>query len=630
MIITQSTGGMNQEEFIKKFNNTYGTYGYDLTKLNYVNTNIPVIISCKSHGDFKVTPYTLFKNDLHICSKCRKEQLNIRVVDTSTFIKKANILHNNKYNYDFTEYRGNNNEVIIKCLQHGNFTLTADKHLSRLVGCSSCSKENKKLNKRDIMRRFELAHGNVYSYPEFNNDTIFDYIKIICPKHGEFSQKIELHLKGHGCTKCANESGRLTKEKFIKKAQEIYGNKYDYSKVNYINNTTPITITCKKHGDFQLKPAYHLYNSECKICSKERYNSVYLDKFKKKANEIHNSKYNYSKSTYEASFKSTTIICPTHGEFQQVINDHLQGCGCPSCASELLNYSSSYELELLNFIKEHNPHIGYIERYKLKNKEIDLYFPEHKIGFEINGDYWHSHLFKEKTYHRNKSLFFESEGIKVYHIWEHDWVNVIKKEIIKSMVLNRLKLNKIKIYARKCKIKEVLGKEYKQFMIENHIQGYSPATIKLGLYFEDKLVACMSFSNLRVNMGGKNKDKSEWELVRYCTLKNTNIIGGASKLLKYFEINYKPKSVISYADNDYSDGNLYKQLGFESKGFTNLSYIYYNPKDRTVKNRFVYRKSELIKMGYDKTKTEFEITHSMGLYRIFNSGILKFQKYLES
>jgi hypothetical protein len=133
----------------------------------------------------------------------------------------------------------------------------------------------------------------------------------------------------------------------------------------------------------------------------------------------------------------------------------------------------------------------------------------------------------------------------------------------------------------------------------------------------------MSFSSFRINLGNKKPKDNEYELIRFCNKLNTNVVGGASKLLKYFINNYNPLKVISYADNDYSEGKLYNVLGFKDLGFTNISYIYYEPKTQSIYNRFKFRKSELIKMGFDKNQSEFEITEKLGMYRIYNSGISK-------
>jgi len=299
--------------------------------------------------------------------------------------------------------------------------------------------------------------------------------------------------------------------------------------------------------------------------------------------------------------------------------------GCWKCAVSNRDKVSSYENDIISYIKQLSPNVNIILSYSVDRKEIDIYLPDFNLGIEFNGNYWHSHLFKSKDYHKQKSDFFKNKGIDVFHIWEYNWIN--NNDIIKSMIKNKLNLTSNKIYARKCEIKELDSKTYKQFCQKNHIQGFSPSKIKLGLYYENKLVACMGLGNLRANLGNKNKPKNYYELIRYCTLLDNNIIGGASKLMKYFERNYKPELLISYADNDYSNGNLYNKLGFIDKGFTNISYSYFNPKSQILENRFKYRKSELINMGYDPNKTEFEITHEMGLYRIHNSGILKYEKH---
>ena len=127
-------------------------------------------------------------------------------------------------------------------------------------------------------------------------------------------------------------------------------------------------------------------------------------------------------------------------------------------------------------------------------------------------------------------------------------------------------------------------------------------------------------------MGNKNKQEGVWELIRYCSLNNTNVIGGASKLIKYFEKTYNPSIIMSYANNDYSDGNLYKILGFTKHPSTTLSYSYYDPKTSKIHNRYNFRKSELIKLGFNSKLTENEITNQMKLYKLYNSGTSKYVK----
>jgi hypothetical protein len=610
-----------QEYIIDKLNNFYKIYNYTYDEVNYVNSNIPIKINCNHHGHFKIIPYKLFKNNIPICPKCKKEHIGFNVSNLETFIIKSNIIHESKYTYEDSNYISNSTPLNITCKEHGLFSITPECHISANRGCPECSKNNIKLTSDIVLNKFKSVHGSKYIYPQFIYKNILQNINIICPEHGEFNQKISTHINGSGCSIC-NKGSNITQ--FIKTSKQIHGDKYNYVKSKYVNNITDITINCPQHGDFTLKASYHIQGYGCPKCSKEDQNKKYFLLFKERSPLIHNNKYDYSKSIYSGRFSKTDIICPKHGVFSQTIGDHLQGCGCPQCSSEIANYSSSYEYEIIDFIKE-NIKTELIHRYNENRKEIDIFIPQYNLGIEVNGCYWHSHLKKDKKYHKTKSDYYIDKNIKIFHIWEYQWVNPLKKKIIKSMILNKLNITSSKIFARKCTIKNIPSSEYKEFCMNNHIQGHSPTQIKIGLYYNDILVACMGFSKLRINLGNKTSE-NKYELVRYCTLLNHNILGGASKILKYFENNYNPQTLVSYADNDYSNGNLYKILNFENKGCTNISYVYYIPKEGIIKNRYVFRKSELIKKGYNKELTEFDITNSMGLYRLYNSGTYKFEK----
>ena len=123
-------------------------------------------------------------------------------------------------------------------------------------------------------------------------------------------------------------------EKFIHKAKKLHNNKYTYDKSTYTTNTTNITITCPKHGDFNQSPKAHLQGSGCRSCSKERMGKKFamgLEEFIEKANEVHNNKYDYSKTIYKSKKDKVVVICPTHGEFLQNTDNHLKGFGCNRC-----------------------------------------------------------------------------------------------------------------------------------------------------------------------------------------------------------------------------------------------------------------------------------------------------------
>lgn len=289
---------------------------------------------------------------------------------------------------------------------------------------------------------------------------------------------------------------------------------------------------------------------------------------------------------------------------------------------------SSKENKIYEFISSfYKKDIKRSDRVILNNRELDVYLPDLNLAFEFNGIYWHSELYKDNNYHLEKTKKCLEQGIQLIHIYEDDWI--YKKEIIKSNILYLLGRSE-RIYAMKCKVREVSSKNASLFLEENHIQGYANSKIRLGLYYKDsqsksdKLVSLMTFGRLRKKLGQKSKEYS-FELLRFCNKLNTTIIGGADKLFKHFLNNYQPKEVISYADRSWSNGELYEKLGFELIDVTKPNYYYVINDLR--ENKIRYRKDILIKEGFDASLTEHEIMLNREIYRIYDSGSLKY-KYI--
>lgn len=244
--------------------------------------------------------------------------------------------------------------------------------------------------------------------------------------------------------------------------------------------------------------------------------------------------------------------------------------------------------------------------------EIDIFIPNLNIGFEFNGLYWNSNKFKENNYHANKTKYFEQKGIRIFYIWEDDWDN--KREIIKSQIENLLGLSK-KIYARNTKIKEVKYKEALEFLKENHIQGgYIGIQKAYGLYYKDEIVALMTFDHKE---GRKNMKATEWNLSRFCNKKGTAVIGGASKLLKNFKKQEQPTKIISYADADWSKGNLYEVLGFKMIYKSRPDYKYIVEGKREHKSKYKKPKGSL--------KTESQLMKEAGIYKVYDCGKIKYE-----
>jgi len=363
-------------------------------------------------------------------------------------------------------------------------------------------------------------------------------------------------------------------------------------------------------------------------------NIFYLKEFRadgKKVSQDRSVQFNklcgYDVSYLNDSLISIKNLCHVHGDIEMKISDFYNrahrdrsGIICPICNP--ISSFSSFELLFEEVLKELNI-TDYVKRNKsvLKNLELDFYFPNHNFAIELNGCYWHSEIYKDKKYHQIKSDRCNEIDIDLWHIWEDDFYE--KRDIIKSMLKNKFGLISNFIYARNCVVREITSKEYKSFLDLNHIQSSINSSIKLGLFYENSLVSVMGFGQLRKSLGNKEKDDKKFELVRFCTILNTRVIGGASKLLSYFEKNFKWDEIISYAKRDHSKGNVYKQLGFIQDKICLPGYTWLVNGKR--KHRFNFRKSVISNIN-NKHLTEIEIMHNQGYYRCFDSGNFKFIK----
>jgi hypothetical protein len=199
------------------------------------------------------------------------------------WIKKAIKIHGNKYNYNKVVYKNNRTKVLIICPEHGEFWQEPVNHVRTLShGCRKCADEenaeNNRMTKEEFVERANKVHNNFYSYKDSIYINFKSNLKIVCPEHGEFWQAPKNHLYDHGCRLCGINkfintqkiNKRLTKEQFINKANKVHKFRYVYNKTEYINHSTKIIITCRKHGDFLQRPDNHTHNHGCQKCNRSR------------------------------------------------------------------------------------------------------------------------------------------------------------------------------------------------------------------------------------------------------------------------------------------------------------------------------------------------------------------------
>src|SRR5574343_485358 len=348
-----------------------------------------------------------------------------------------------------------------------------------------------------------------------------------------------------------------------------------------VDNISKLEITKKKIKDFNLERYGVEHNSQredikFKLKSYMIKNSSDLNNIKKQSiiddikRKINKFDIKFVEYITTSNYK---LVCNIGHEFdihKNMLNDRIRNKNiiCTVCNS--IDGSSDSERQLADFI---------ISKYKgtiirndrmLIGSEVDIYLPDINLAFEFNGVYWHSDAYKDNNYHNNKSNLLFEKGIQLIHIWEDDWK--IKNDIVKSRIANLLGESE-KIWARRCVIKIVNNTDANLFLNNNHIQGRCNSKVKIGLYHNEDLVSLMTFGNLRKSLGYKASEGS-YELLRFCNKLNTSVVGGASKLFKYFIKNYKPINIISYADRCWSNGNLYRRLGFSLESTTQPNYYY--------------------------------------------------------
>lgn len=275
--------------------------------------------------------------------------------------------------------------------------------------------------------------------------------------------------------------------------------------------------------------------------------------------------------------------------------------------------------QIYNFISDnYTGEVLYNDWEILGNLELDIYIPELKLAIEHNGLPYHSKDYscnKNKFRHIIKTNRCEELGINLLHIRGDQWIQ--KKDIVKSIINHKLG-NSSSLYARKCSIIELNSTDTALFLEKNHIQGTASSLYRYALTYNNEIVAVMTFSKSRFN------SNYSYELVRYCNLVNTNVVGGFSKLLKHFK-KYNHGSIISYCDRSRSSGEVYLKNNFKliEKSIV-PSYSWTD--NHKVYNRLQYTRKTIEKKisNVDMNLTVNENMFNNKFRLIFDSGQLAF------
>lgn len=537
----------------------------------------------------------------------------------------------------------------------------------RKQGCPKCGIKKQVKSSRN-------TKGILKSYPDWFIDSLYkekdkerakvdhfygnEELQFYCHTHDLVYIKrvrsvldLKTHNKKSGCPKCIKEQAVNTlfkkeyPEWFI---EDLYLEEdKERAKFGTIKLTEKVQFFCKEHNMvyFQLvrshidpktnKPKYG-----CPKCKKDKYIKTksetrnYPDWF---INDLVNKE--DKQRAKDGTLSSSEIVefkCFNNHVYSQQVKCHIilstqeKNRGCPNCSP----YRSSTELEIEEYIQS----LGFTTEHRrfhssiLPLFEADIYIPEKNVAIEYNGSFFHKTLpddgnSKPRMYHNQKFYSFRELGIKLISIFDVDWET--KREKIKQYLKDLLLLVQTRIYARKTEIRKIDYKTANTLYDQFHLLGKTTVqSVSYGLYYNDGLLACMSFQKGRY----KEENKPVWCLTRFVTKSGYSIVGGASKLLSQFEKEYSPSILVSYSDNDYFSGNLYLKLGFVCDGDTGNPRYYWFCGDREIKREQCQLKylsklyPDLYKESDGKGNREDYIMLKLGAKKVFRSGHTKWIK----
>jgi very-short-patch-repair endonuclease len=370
------------------------------------------------------------------------------------FIKRSNKVHGGKYNYDKVVMGKNTSDhVTITCPIHGDFSQNASQHLLGR-GCKKCGYDRKSITKAEFLKRSIETHGNKYNYDktDVTGKKVSDKVLITCPKHGDFLQGMKQHMEGNGCKKCFIENRKMSKDEFIQRAKEKYGDKYSYDRVKMGGNyhKDKVLVTCPIHGDFPITPSSFLNKRSCPKCTlrKKGNQPMERDEFIQRAKEKHGDRYGYDNVEMGRSVhkNKVTITCSKHGDFLQSPWNHLNGAGCPYCSESRGESRVKNILKSLNlpFMKQHtfDDCVSTIQgQRKCKKLQFDFYIPSKNLAIEYDGiqhfkpvkkfggDEQHN---KQLMFDKIKDEYCKKMGIKLIRIPYTEFNNI--EEILKKTV----------------------------------------------------------------------------------------------------------------------------------------------------------------------------------------------------
>lgn len=518
---------------------------------------------------------------------------------------------------DFVAPKNYKERFSLICKKHGLFT-TFWNSLQSGRQCPSCSKEKRLFKRRltegDIEQIVQKQKFKLINCDNYKN--LKSTINVMCCNGHITEKKLSSFYRRVRCDLCHS----VTTERI----SELISGKYSLPE-EYIepkNAHDKISLVCCDHGIFQITWANLKLGHGCPKCGKEKHDkSILLSD-----DEISNRLKNNNLTLVSIDRPVLTFRCKNNHICTRNMYELFKNFNCTSCCTTI----SKAHQEIYDYIKSiYSKEIKINDRSTISPFELDIYIPEFNLGIEFDGLYWHSekHNANIKKINTNKIEQCKQKNINLLAIFEDEWANQEKQELIKNMIRHRLKITTgPKLRSSKLEIRQLKNNsDFKEFFDKYHLDGHTQASFAYGLFYENTLVSCMSFR--------KSFADKCWEIARFATNYNYMVYGNASKILKKYQEDVGDR-LITYSNNRLSHGNVYKQLGFkEITKTTQPSYYYTDFKTRLW--RFKCRKindPEILK----EYPTEREqaaggvfsqkyLNHNKPLYRIYDYGHRKWE-----
>ena len=576
-----------------------------------------------------------------------KDDLEAQERGKAYFVAQAKQLWGDTFDFTPTRYLGAIVPTTVRCREHGDFT-TRPSYILSGNGCPACGQE--KVRAAGVRRRKPIpqlieesqqVHGGTYDYSLITEYTSNKAkLPIRCPKHGVFMQSANSHLGGRGCPECSNDLKRTRNRAISEEVLRALPARldpvnprwtYDYS--SYKGMAKRIRAMCSAHGPFSAAPNNIMHQRGCRGCGEEKHRAALAlrrltpDAMRQRVVTLFSGDLEVldMRSVSRSDPTPVLVRCVQHGgEYSTTAEYLMSGCSpCPSCGRT----RSRAEDAIFRMVSAFTPTVQR-DRTLLRPKELDIYMPEKRLAVEYCGVYWHSAGDVEaearmRDQHAYKWRACVEKGVHLMTIYETEWME--RPRAVKRIIRAAAGRLRGRVYARKCELRRVGAAEARGFFESYHIQGGTGSGEHYGLYWNNKLVACMRFT-----FGGNDRGRNarEWTLSRYAT--RVTVSGGASRLFNKFLADHAPKRVKSFSDNRYFTGRMYEALGFVLEAELDPDYQVWSPKGG-MRPKSHYQRRNIparlqehgIDEDYDPTsdsRSERDMTYLMGARRIYDCG----------